>query len=298
MTEWTNITAAQTTTRTQVAVEDTVAPEKSAMYRIIVQTAKGTTLPGGYDGIASVGPTEPANFGWNVARRTVTIDDATNILDTSVVDIVFEVNTDPGYTYSIYRQAVGNSNGTGNTTAGDYAPVSAAMTNFGPAATADGIVKLQYNPTPQRQIYNYQLRVYKDGEQIPGNAYTLTSQIAAKLTLNVAVTTTAVSGAVDAETQWYGVTPANITGLAATDELISGEAVYIYGRLNPNHPAPTSPAQNQPDGNTVLIGTARYYDGSTTYPWPTVPAGETPMMTTGYWVQGSAYYNSVTGEVK
>jgi hypothetical protein len=309
---WTNLTATQTIDRTGgITVEDSVPIDVSAQYRVFAQYAAGTSKA---SDVESIGPgNAPLNQNASLAIATVTVrlDDGTTAaptyLDTSLVDIQFQVTTHPnsGYTYTIERQKIGETNGVGNATKGDWEPVPGIPEKF-PAAVGkitaggtDGIAKYQYNPTPQRQKYDYRVITYQGQEQIgTSNASTLAAKGAVTITT---ISQTAASGAANAETRWYYVTPTNLTG-ATGGQLVSGESVYIYGRRDPNHPAPTPPDQSQPDDGTTLIGggAATWYDGSTAYPWPTTPAGTLPSAGTGagYYINGSAYFGTLTAEVK
>jgi hypothetical protein len=252
--------------------------------------------------------------------RTVKNDDGippaldATIYDTSVVDIVFEVtDTRPGHTYSIYRRTVGDINGLG-TTEGAYELVPGISANFGPAkgvlttvGTITGTVKLQYNPSAQRQLYDYEVRAYKNGEQVGVSTAIQTAAKDAVTTsgVNTSITPfTPSGGTADDNTQWYGVLLSSFTN-AVNNQLIEGETVYIYGRLDPNHPAPTGLDQLQPDEDTISIGTVEYYDGTTEHPYPTfanggLANGETGPNTVGagYWVRASAYFSGLTAEVK
>jgi hypothetical protein len=240
----------------------------------------------------------------NVFAQQVTDDNSVTanptIIDTSVNAIYFEVTaTRPGYTYSIYRQKVGEANGVGNTATGDYELVPGIPVNFGPAAgnllangTINGTVKLQYEPTPQRQNYNYELRTYKDGESVGTDNQGATP---AKNAINIgAVTNSADFGTAPTVTRWYGVTPAGLGGNAYNSQLMSGEAVHIYARLNP--PAVTAPSVTGEPSSTADIGTAGYIDLATY----TTPTGEIAPPATGYWVKVNGDYDLSTlrAEVK
>jgi hypothetical protein len=295
---WTSVAAAQTRTSSQVAVVDTVPPGSSAWYRLIIQTAKGTTAPGTWYSGSPVTPvtTAPAHYGWTTAPTQLLVkSDEATINDTSEVAIVFQVATDPGYTYSIYRQAVGETNGTGTDVKGAYAIISAALTNFGPAAgttAAGGTVEIHYTPELPRQKYNYQLRAYKGGVEA---AATITAMsVAAKAPFTTpTVSNTLPAGTFPNETQWFGVT--SFAGPAVT-QLLSTEAVYIYGRPNPNPSADPTPPQTLPDGDSESIGTVTYYDAAALAALTETGKPATP----GYWVKAAAgkYYTGVTAEVK
>jgi hypothetical protein len=304
-------------------VEDTVPPGSSAYYRLIVQTAKGTTAPGNVSSTPVSAITPVAN---NPALSATAVEvkeddgifptSGATGFDTSDVDILFEVtDTRPEHTYSIYRQTVGDINGLGTTATGDYELVPGLSVNFGPAigpvvaaGTIDGTVKLQYHPTAQRQQYNYQLRAYIDGVQVGADTDTVAAKDA--VTLGTVDTSIGAFGPANNQTRWYGVLLSGITsGVPASKQLMEEETVYIYGRLDPNHPAPTAPDQDQPVESTTLIGdsAATYYDGSTEHPYPSYPAGdlsagETGPSQPGYWIRASAYYvysgSTITAEVK
>jgi hypothetical protein len=304
---WTTVSAEQKLVRNStyassvsIVVEDDVSFGSVAQYRLIVQTAKGTAGPSDPSSPVSMIDFDTSSYSpyLNVQTRTVRADDSANYLDTSVVAIVFEVyETRSGYTHSIYRQARGEPNGDGYDAKGDYELVPGIAANFEAAAGTtstgdyDAVVKLQYNPELPRQKYSYQLRWYKDGEEVDTQNY---SPLAAKSPITYYyVTSTSSAGASTNEIRWYGVESTNLS-----DELISVESISIYGRRDPNQPtAPVPPNQNQPSANTTLIGVAEYCDGTTAHPWPTTDAlSSTP----GYWVSASAYYDlsTLTAEVK
>jgi hypothetical protein len=307
--QWTDVTADQLVKADgDIYVEDTVPVDSSARYRLIVQTAKGTadpvsTAPSGSSTDVNPVSSTPYSVSLSVSSQPVTVDDSNNHLDTSRNAIVFTFSTkDPEnkYTYSLYRQAVGETNGTGNEVKGDYELVPGIPEKFasapGVANYGGGVVKQQYTPDLQRQQYNYKVRVYEGAAVYNDYEYSpsLPAKSSASGLFSYAYAATPPSGAANAETVWY---LAYLTG-----ELQSGETVYVYGRRDPNHPAPTQPAQNQPVNSTELIGTAQYYDGSTAYPYPTPsPATEVVPSSSsgsGYYVKGSYYFTNLSGEVK
>jgi hypothetical protein len=323
--DWEEVTVAQTVSRSLVTVENDIVPVgSSAVYRVIVQTEKGTTRPSDPGNntdprINSVGPAT-YNVGWTVSPVSVTADDglppATGATgaDTSRNAIVFLVATEPGYTYSIYRQPIGETNGIGDEAKSTFDLVPgatfAAVAGTLDTTDADGIYKFQYTPDLQRQKYRYEIRAYKDGALADSTSTTTAARSAVGISSGDINTTVSFGTApaldvIGTQTRWYYIDATDLTN-TVSGQLISGESVYIYGRVNPNLSITPAPSPSLQIEGTTLVGdrAASYYDGSTANPWPTVAngllsAGETaPPNVRGYWVRGSAYYGSLTAEVK
>jgi hypothetical protein len=319
---WVTVGTEPKVTRAGYAVEDSVPLGSSAQYRLFAKKGDATANPSGASWlITSVGPAT-TTVSFTAASLLITDDDdnitgvtSTN-LDTSIRAIVFEVSTVPesGETYTIFRRKVGNENGTGSTESGNWEPVTGAV-DFAPgkgtlsSSDGDGIVKLQISVTAQqRQKYIYILKAYKDGEEVSSyyspiyaNGNSSAAIVAAKsaITINTSsIQTTAAFGEANAQTRWYGVLPADIKDSDGNPlELIAGESVLIYGRLDPNHPVQTGANKPKPLESTSVIGTATYYTDA-------LLAANTDTNKpndVGYWVRGvSAYYNddSLSAEVK
>jgi hypothetical protein len=297
---WTNV---PTTAKVKIddstwQVTDTVPVDQTWTYRLIVQTATGVSSPSSFKPVQAVTPdTVVLDINSISGYKTREDDDWSanpTRLDTSSYDILIQIKAEPNAKYTVYRQVVGESNGTGSAINGDYEPVT-GLVDIAGAPSADnesGILKLQYTPSVQRQQYNYKVVGVKTGaypkEKIYSSSKAAKPSLYAYHSYNYYASLSG-EGTGASKTQYYYI---GISG-GSNGQLMSGETITVYGRIDPAYNSPNYPAQSQPTGSTQLIGTAVYYSLTT---MPTV-LGSAPA---GYYIRASAGLdiNSITCEVK
>jgi hypothetical protein len=187
---WTQVDGTQTVIENNtISIEDTVAVNSAAAYRVIVHTSLGASYPSSLSNTVSEVKDDHPVLDFTVSSRISIKDDFTNYLDTGRSDIVFTFNSKTGYAYAIYKQKAGEANGTGS----DVKDTYTLQTTLKPAEGPDGkgTVKYQYTPLDQRQKYYYQLRVYKDNVEIArydyynSSSYYNPAPVAAKSVINI-----------------------------------------------------------------------------------------------------------------
>ena len=163
---------------------------------------------------------------------------------------------------------MGETNGTGAEVKEDYQLIQGSIAAGAGTFTGPAPVSIRYTPPAQRQKYNYQLRFYKDGEELSpsGGITTVIGNHAVKAPLTATAAQLTIFGNAYAENAIYTSVP--------SVPLQGGETITIFGQLNPNKSKVTPPVPAEPNQTAVSIGTAAYYTAGAHLPGGTDTPGK------------------------
>jgi hypothetical protein len=242
---WTNVL---TTAKVKISdvlwqVTDTVPVDQTWLYRLIVQLATGVSSPNSSTSsvVNSVSATSNS-IGLNVSRYTVTQNTATSGSDNGQIGFNVEFNSEPGATYTLWRRAYGDPNGTGSGATSEYTQIGGTIA----ALAFEGIKTVQNTPPLQRQKYEYKIVRLKDGVTTESDSYTISARSA--LQVNYVSFVTLVSSN---NTQSYY----SVNGVST---LLSNESIKIYGRTST-----TGTTTHLPDSVLIATITASDYHAFT-----------------------------------